>query len=651
MSLSKQMILFITGMLMILLVGTFILNFNNTRSFLEHQLVSHSQDTATSLGLSLSSVANGDDTSSMETMINAVFDRGYYSVIALYDMDGKIIYKRANTDKIEGIPNWFIHLIRIHAPSAEALVQTGWFPVGKLKVESHPGYAYIELWKTTLSLTIWFVLAAIVAILLAIYALKVMLNPLKKMEQQAEAIVKKEYLLQEDLPNTTEFKQVVSVMNTMVHKMKDVFDRDAKMSEKLQKIAYQDSVTGLSNRLHFEMNIDALIDPKSEEALPGLMVLVRIQNLKEINDEFGYPIGDKFVKRLSEALRSHLNFKQTLSARLNGTELISVIPNSTSQTIVTAIESFLESLEPILSELNMANSYLNINVGIIHYEPGQTRGALLTDLDIAVSEAAHHAKNSLHYAAAESEQTDEQVWHEIIESAIQQNRFLLFQQSAYSSDRHVHSCELLIRMKDQEGELQSAGFFMPTVIRLHRESEIDQLVIQLAKSHLASDQGSSINSKLSVNLSGATLDSLQEREKLLAQIADLNPKYFAFEIAESTVSGSSATQIWHFLKTLKKQGFSFGIDNFGSQFTKLSFLQDLRPDFIKLDMSFTNVIEKDEQTRSYVSSVVEMCKSLDVLVIAMAIENEAQRKAFESLGVETYQGYLYGAPKPLISPE
>ncbi|WP_024850263.1 bifunctional diguanylate cyclase/phosphodiesterase [Hydrogenovibrio kuenenii] len=648
MSLSKQMILFISGMLMILLIGTFILNFNNTKTFLEHQLKSHSQDTATSLGLSLSSVADGDDTSSMETMINAVFDRGYYSVIALYDVDGKLIYKRTNTDSIQGIPNWFIHLIRITTPKAEALVQTGWVPVGKLKVESHPGYAYIELWKTTITLIIWFTLAAILAIALAIYALKIMLNPLKKLEKQAEAIVKKEYLLQKEMPNTTEFKQVVSAMNTMVHKMKDVFDRDAKMSEKLQKIAYQDSVTGLSNRLHFEMNIDTLIDPKNE-ALPGSMVLVRIQNLKDINDQFGYPIGDKFVKLLSAELTNNLNFKNALKARLNGTELISVIPNSQIETIIEKTEAFLAASHAILDELNISNDYLNINVGIIHYEPGQTRGELLTNLDIAVAQAAQREPNSYCYTANEKAPSDEQIWHDTIELAMKENRFVLFQQSAYSADRQVHSNELLIRMKDNNGELQSAGFFMPTVIRLHRESEIDQLVVGLATSFIDKHhQG--FSSRLSINLSGTTLESSKEREKLLAEINQVNRKYFAFEISETLISDANQ-QAYQFVKDLGQQGFQFGIDNFGSQFSKLSFLQDLRPDFIKLDMSFTHVIEKDEQTRSYVSSLIEMCKSLDILVIAMGVENNVQRKAFEELGVSTFQGYLYGAPKPLFSPE
>ncbi|HIE39913.1 MAG TPA: diguanylate cyclase, partial [Thiomicrorhabdus sp.] len=122
MSLNKQMALFIASLLMILLIGTFILNLSNTKAFLQEQLRSHAQDTATSLGLSLSSINDPKDTSSMETMINAVFDRGYYANIRLTNNDNKVIYQVTNTQKMDNVPNFFIQSIKLSAPPASALV-------------------------------------------------------------------------------------------------------------------------------------------------------------------------------------------------------------------------------------------------------------------------------------------------------------------------------------------------------------------------------------------------------------------------------------------------------------------------------------------------------------------------------------------------
>lgn len=191
MSLNKQMILFIATMLIILLLGTFALNLNNTKNFLQNQLQSHAQDTATSLGLSLSSIENPEDISSMDTMINAVFDRGYYSHITLTDMDNHTLYSRENTKSMDAVPDWFINAIQLKAPEAQAMVQSGWIPIGTLNVQSHAGYAYTELWKSVVNLSIWFGIAALLSILIVIYTLRFMLKPLKDMEKQAEAIVKK----------------------------------------------------------------------------------------------------------------------------------------------------------------------------------------------------------------------------------------------------------------------------------------------------------------------------------------------------------------------------------------------------------------------------------------------------------------------------
>ena len=79
----------------------------------------------------------------------------------------------------------------------------------------------------------------------------------------------------------------------------------------------------------------------------------------------------------------------------------------------------------------------------------------------------------------------------------------------------------------------------------------------------------------------------------------------------------------------------------------MAYLQDIRPNYIKLDAAFSHSIESDEQTRSYISSLVDMCHSLDIEVIAMAVENKEQQQAFSDLGIHLYQGYLFNAPKAL----
>lgn len=645
MSLNKQMILFIASMVFILLLGTFTLNLNNTKNFLQAQLESHAQDTATSLGLSLSSVENPEDISSMETMINAVFDRGYYASITLIDMENITLYARENSKSMDSVPDWFINAIQLEAPEAQALVQTGWIPVGTLSVISHTGHAYSELWQTALILLAWFAIAALTAILIVIYALKLMLKPLKDMEKQAEAIVKKEYLIQDHLPSTIEFRQVVSAMNAMVSKLKTVFERDANTAEKLQKMAYQDSVTELSNRRHFEMIVDSLLDP-NEDVPAGVICLIRVKELKELNDLFGYLVGDKLMKSLADEMKSNLNHEKGVFARLNGTELVAVLPGLVAQQIDKPTEQIAQAMPAILTSLQASEALTSISLAYTDYQPGQSRGPLLGNLDFAIEQAEKQGQNSVYYYnTQQDQQSPTESWEQTLTQAIDEKRFILFQQSAYNLDRRVHDQELFIRLKDTDGTIRSAGYFMPAVEKLHKTAEIDQLVINLVIQYLKTHLDTAT---LAINLSKSVLEDETFQRTLLHTLAS-NAKLthrIAFELPERLITDQKA-QAWPLIADLRKFGINIGIDHFGTRLGNVRYLQDLRPDYIKLDAAFSKAIENDEQTRSYVSSLCELADSLDIVVIAMAVENEEQLKAFNELGVKYSQGYFYGAPSAL----
>lgn len=645
MSLNKQMILFIASLLIIVLIGTFSLNLSNTKKFLQEQLSTHAQDTATSLGLSLSSIEDPTDLTSMETMINAVFDRGYYASIHLTDIDNKPLYKRDNRQSLESVPDWFIEKIKLTAPPAEALVQSGWIPIGTLTVVSHTGYAYAELWHSMINLLIWFLLSAVAAIILIIYTLKYMLKPLKKMEEQALAIVKKEYLYQENLPSTVEFRQVVTAMNAMVMKLKTVFERDANIAEKLQKMAYQDSVTGLSNRRHFEMIIDSLLDP-NEETTAGIICIIRVNKLKELNDQYGYLMGDKLIKSVAESMKLHLWQHDNLFARLNGTELVAVLPCSSVTQMQPLIEAINQNTPSILKALTTESVSTNLSLAYMLYQPGQSRGAILANLDFAIDQATQLGENrSFFYDSGEESKVHNNSWAQTLNDAFSEQRFILFQQSAYNLDRSVHDQELFVRLKEPDGTIRSAGYFMPAVEQLHKTADIDKLVINLAIQHLNTQESTPT---IAINLSKSILEN-EELKTWLMQTLDSSSKHLknmAFEMTERLVA-EEKTLSWPLIQDLKKRNVKFGIDHFGSRLTNMRYLQELRPDYVKLDAAFSKAIESDEQTRSYVSSLCELAKGLDIKVIAMAVENEAQQKAFTELGVDYFQGFLYGAPSPL----
>ncbi len=658
MSLRQQIVIFISSMMLILLLGTFSLNVVNTKNFLEEQLSSHAQDTATSLGLSLSTVTDPNDKATMATMINAIFDRGYYLRITLKDTDGKVIYERTNPDKVEGVPQWFIRMVPLAPPSGTSLVQAGWFPIGNLEVVSHPGYAYYELWKNLINMAWWFIAMAILLIALALYALKYLLKPLTTVEKQAEAIVRKEYIVQESLPSATELKRVVIAMNGMVQKMRELFERDARNAEKLQRMAYQDAVTGFSNRQHFEMRFESWVDPE-EPTSHGFAMLLHFEGMKALNEQYGYLIGDKFLQSVAKVLKKTLATHQlnhnNYYVRLNGVELLALIPQQkglSAEILQEAAQALIQKIQTLLENLKVEADTIQMNIAITPYAPQQKRADLMIQLDRAMSQAQALGANAIFLLDERtSVQNEAQQWQQEIELALKEKRFKLFQQPALNLERKLHDMEVLVRLEESDGTLRSAGYFMPLAEKLNLAEAIECFVIQQTLAWR--DQHREEDTLITVNLSENFVRDASSMSWLIDELGHHlkagKVPHFAFELSERMVH-NHLEAVKKLADNLRQLGIQLGVDHVGANFKDQFYLMELMPDYIKLDAGFSQNILLDEQTQTYVNSLAELAKGLDIEVIAMSVETEEQAYAFLSAGVHFYQGYLFGAPAPLDNP-
>lgn len=144
---------------------------------------------------------------------------------------------------------------------------------------------------------------------------------------------------------------------------------------------------------------------------------------------------------------------------------------------------------------------------------------------------------------------------------------------------------------------------MPAAQKLNKISSIDKIVIQLAIAALP-QLALQDDEHLSINLSRASLLDEHFTAWLLSLMTPDVAKHLAFEVAETLVTSNPQT-ISQLMNTLKTRKIRVGIDQFGNQFGNMNYLQSLRPDYIKLNASFTKGIEQDEQTHSYVASLIE----------------------------------------------
>ncbi|MDD4884499.1 LapD/MoxY N-terminal periplasmic domain-containing protein, partial [Sulfuricurvum sp.] len=298
MSLFKQMAIMLSLFLGIILISVMILNFKSATEFVQNQLYTDAKNTAHSLGLSLSKVADPSDTSSMETMINAIYDSGYYQRIRLVDVEGKEIYTRENDVRVIDVPQWFIQWVPIQNATATSDIMIGWSRFGTLEVSGHTGNAYRQLYSTLIDLSQTFLMIGAVVFGLLYLLLSLSLKSLKRIRDQAKAIIDNEFIIEKKIPFTTEFRSVTVAMNAMVEKVRDIFERENETLRRYHELLYKDAETKLNNRRYLTAKLPDYL--QSDASLSsGVYVMVSIDDIDRLKREKGYERYSKLITHLA----------------------------------------------------------------------------------------------------------------------------------------------------------------------------------------------------------------------------------------------------------------------------------------------------------------------------------------------------------------
>jgi methyl-accepting chemotaxis protein len=310
MSLFKQLLIAICLFLIVAFSGSFMVSLESSRTQYVNQLRSHAQDGATALALSLTT--NIDDPAMVELLVSSMFDSGYYASIRVVDLNGEaVMVERSAVPYGNGVPAWFVKLIGLEPAGGDAIVSRGWQQAARVEVVSHPMFALAKLWQSALGSLGWLLLCGALSAVFGALLLRRQLKPLDYMVEQSHAIARREFLSLPQLPRTPELRRVVQAMNQMVEKLKALFQEQADRSEKLRVESYQDALTGLANRRYFEMQLNAQVS-NLEEARPGYLLLLRVNDLAGLNGRLGGQRTDQLLQAVGEHLsRTCATFPET----------------------------------------------------------------------------------------------------------------------------------------------------------------------------------------------------------------------------------------------------------------------------------------------------------------------------------------------------
>ncbi|MEA1956719.1 MAG: LapD/MoxY N-terminal periplasmic domain-containing protein [Campylobacterota bacterium] len=632
MTLFKQIALMLSTFLIIILATVLILNFQNENSSVQDRLYKDAKNTASSLGISMSTASG--DISIMQTMINASFDGGYYRYISLNDTEEKIIYKKNLEEKPLNIPKWFIDAIKIEAPIASASISTGWSQVGTIYVQGDTRYAYKQLYTILQNLIISFSIITIIGLMVLNTLLVVILRPLKEVQIQAEAITKNEFIIQEHIPHTKEFKDVVIGMNTMVKKMKNIFDKANEELKHQKELEYIDNITKLKNRKYF---IDKLPEYLKIEATSkgGQNIMIALSGVIEANEKIGHKEVNKLFVKIADIFHSSvIKNNNAIIARMNGTEFCILLPDCSDKECLEITKNIFNLVEKSIKEIRLNSAETFISLGICGYSHEENIAQLLSHSDDALAKAKFSNTNIYQeHSNNTTEVMGKEEWREIINKAITLNSFdfISFKAVDMKLKKVIHN-RLSLILKVDEKNIYKYYQFMPAANQIGLAHSIYTNILEMM---FKKPDETLKDSTCSIRLPYAYLefkDTYKYMNELLNNYARNLPFKLIIEVPDAFAFEDSQ-QIKLYKELFEKHNIDMGIFEFIGESDDYYYLQELRPAYIKGDSNY--FISANEHTLSALRFITD---SVGISLIATDVKDKETLDKLQNKDIYMIQG-------------
>ena len=631
MTLFKQIALIVSTFLMLMLITILVLNLQVATASMKERLYTDAQNTASSLSLSLGS-ANGD-TTMMSTIINANFDCGNYSFISLLDTDNQTIYKREKESNLNQVPKWFLNIVKLSAPVASANVSAGWSQVGILKVQSDPIYAYKELYEIFKELLISFSFIAILALVVLNISLAFILKPLNKIQIQAEAVTNNEFIIQEEMPHTVEFKEVILAINNMVHKLKLMFDKGNEELKRLRELEYTDQVTKLKNRKYLINKLPQYlkIDSTSKD---GVSIMVALNGVIDANTKIGHQNVDKLFLEIAKIFTNNTQeYKEKIISRMNGTEFCVILPDATTKDALQIAKQINEQTNKLIEDMELDKATTYLCFGLYKYNYDETISKLLSFVDNALTKAKID-KEKIYVEDGKNivEIMGKDAWKDVINKALKENNFTFISYKVvdFTNKQTIHNVLSLILNKDKN-TTYSYGEFIAMANQLKLSHQIYNNVL---KSIFILENKQLKKETLSFRL---PYDYLEDRTNYhfltkLLKTTKNNVSNLIIEIPDSfAYKNPTFTHIYKEL--FEKYKINIGVYEFINEGVDYKYLQDLRPIYIKAEAQYFLT-----QNNDTLSAIRLLTDTLNISLIATSVMDNSTLDKLMQKNINTIQG-------------
>ena len=412
------------------------------------------------------------------------------------------------------------------------------------------------------------------------------------------------------------------------------YEDTANVSENIiRKQVYTDTLTRLPNRN--KLIEDLTCSDKQE------LVLINVDDFKQINDIYGANIGDQVLVELSNRLKFTLNNLNCEIYKLHADEFAVLFPNQIRK---SELFNYSQRIHKELTRdiiINKLEIIVNVSIGV-------AKGIFdaLSCADIALKMAKENKKDVVFFDKSmdvKERYANNLKWIKIIKKALLFDNLVPYYQPIINNLTGViDKYECLIRLLDKDKPI-SPFFFLDIAKRSKIYPHITKIV--LLKSF---ETFKNSNHHFSVNITVDDIINKSTRDFIYTTMKDYNnSKNVVFEIVESEKI-EDIDEVYDFIKAVKALGGKIAIDDFGSGYSNYEYILRLNVDYIKIDASLIKNIATDKNSQILIETIVDFTKKLNIQTIAEFVHSKEVYEKVKNLKIDFSQGYYLGEPGPKI---
>lgn len=436
-------------------------------------------------------------------------------------------------------------------------------------------------------------------------------------------------------PPADRVQHIVSFLQTLSYFIELSVQQDISQKQ-LAQLSYHDMLTSFYNRNRYMEDVDKL----SENDQRVGIIYLDINGLKDINDTFGHARGDEVITTAAEYMKKV--FPDASIYRIGGDEFVILCLNTDEELFVNHVMELKHTIRE--------NSLCKIALGYRWSQHSDNILSLIKEADADMYEDKriyyHNNLKSKRYRHNSDELiylTDDSVLKEELENG---NFKVYLQPQICSKTNQLKGAEALIRYCNKNGQVFLPKDFIPLLEEHKLVPLIDYYVFEQVCSMIHKWKMNGMNIlPVSVNISQESMVKTSLNSDLLkiCRKYDVSPADMELEISEH-VNEVTEKELITLIHSLKKDKFRIALDDFGTAFANFALLSSNDFDVLKIDRSIVVKLGSDSRTKMIVNSISELCRKLNIEIIAEGIETQEQLNALMSCNIYIVQGFFYGKP-------